>query len=198
MGKKIEPRCIQRWNTIFNITESWETIFSCFFSCLRGTHIQSFQFKILHNIINCNKKLFDMKIKPSPTCSYCPCIDDSVHFFYGCDKVKEFWISFFNWWNTTDTIQTNFPNFPSSQDILLGIHTQDDIITALNFCIIHAKYYIYKDRLFHDNSLSFMGFLSYLKYQLQIEDTICRNEGNPEHFTKFANIYLELCTRFNH
>ena len=46
---------------------------------LRETKLQSFQYKIINRIINCNKKLFDMKIEHSPVCSYCDQTDDIGH-----------------------------------------------------------------------------------------------------------------------
>ena len=42
--------------------EEWTAVFLRPYICLRETKMQSFQYKIIHSIINCNKKLCDMKI----------------------------------------------------------------------------------------------------------------------------------------
>ena len=59
--------------------------------CLRETKLQSFQYKIIQRIINCNKKLFDMTIKNSPICTYCDQTDDIGHLFFLCKDVYQFW-----------------------------------------------------------------------------------------------------------
>ena len=69
------------------------------YKSVQETQLQSFQYKIIHRIIACNKKLFDMKIKDSPTCNFCNKIDDIDHFFFYCPIVQTVWRLFFNWWN---------------------------------------------------------------------------------------------------
>ena len=65
--KCITPTCVHKCNeTHQRQEEEWADIFTRTFKVVRETKIQSFQFKLVHRIINCNKKLFDMKIKASP------------------------------------------------------------------------------------------------------------------------------------
>ena len=78
-----------------DIEEEWSVIFSRPYKSVRETQLQSFQYKIIHRIIACNKKLFDMKIKDSPTCNFCNQIDDIDHFFFNCPMVQTLWRSFF-------------------------------------------------------------------------------------------------------
>ena len=49
--------------------EKWIDVFLRPYIYSRETKLQPFQYKIINRIINCNKKLFDMKIKHSPVCS---------------------------------------------------------------------------------------------------------------------------------
>ncbi len=43
--------------------KTWPRIFKLPFQVIRETKIQTFQYKILHRIISCNKWLFNIKIK---------------------------------------------------------------------------------------------------------------------------------------
>ena len=59
------PVCIEKWKEIYPEikNEEWNEIFKHPFRITRETKLQTFQYKIIHRIINCNKKLYDMKIK---------------------------------------------------------------------------------------------------------------------------------------
>ena len=115
---------ITKWNATATgqISDNeWSNIFQRSYQTLRETKIQSLQFKIIHRIINCNKKLFDMKIKETPKCSYCDAIDDIPHFFMRCENVLDLWTRFFNWWNQVGYHNVNFPTPQSENDILFGL-----------------------------------------------------------------------------
>ena len=68
--KYVTPTCVLKWKTLhvdFDMSEEeWADVFLRPYICLRETKLQSFQDKIINRIINCNKKLFDMKIKKLP------------------------------------------------------------------------------------------------------------------------------------
>ena len=68
-----------------------------------------------------------MKIKDSPICSYCPLIDNCLHFFYECEQVEQFWSSFFLWWNSLNS-QKDTPIIKDPQLILFGIPESSDNI----------------------------------------------------------------------
>ena len=90
--KRLTPKCIARWKSDFPEAETkeWGKIFNTAFRTTRETKLQTFQYKILHRIITCNKKLFDMKIKDSPKCSYCEAVDNIAHFFVSCSHAYRF------------------------------------------------------------------------------------------------------------
>ena len=57
-----------------------------------NAHMQSFQYKILNNVLSLNKKLYTFGIKPSPLCSFCNLYDKTpLHIFYECDAVECLW-----------------------------------------------------------------------------------------------------------
>ena len=80
--------------------------------------------------------------------------DDISHFFFHCPNVRHVWYLFFQMWNGIEYHRVNVPNYPDVYDILLGIKNMNDGHEVLDFCKLHIKYNIYKQRLFHDNTLS--------------------------------------------
>ncbi len=62
---------------------------------------------------------------------------------------------------------------------------------VLNCCTLYAKYYIYIQRLFNNNTLDLYVCLTQLKQALQIEENICR-KNNEDNFFKFHFIYEKL------
>ena len=77
-----------------------------------------------------------------------------------------------------------FPNYPDVYDILFGIKNKNDGHEVLNFCKLYIKYYIYKQRLFHDNTLSISEIFNEIRYKLDIERKICKNDDKQVNFGK--------------
>ena len=156
------------------------------------TQIQYFQYKIIHRIIACNKKLFDMKIKDSANCTLCHQIDDISHFFFHCPTVQIFWVSFFNWWNNVGYSVVDFPGSISVKHILFGFIQETDDHFVLNYCLQYAKFYVYKHRLFGENNLDIQGLQNYLRWKIRIERQISINEGKVFKFQKFLILHDNL------
>ncbi len=63
-----DPKCLKAWTKEFPGLKSvenktWKRIFNTSFIVLRDTKLQSFQYRIIHKIIPCNKWLHTIKIK---------------------------------------------------------------------------------------------------------------------------------------
>ncbi len=56
--------------------------------------------------------------------------------------------------------------------ILFGFPPNSDVMQVLNFCMLYAKYYIYVQRLFNNNTLDLYTCLNQLKQALKIERNI--------------------------
>ena len=117
------PKCLEKWRTIYDglSDEVVENYFRLPFYAVRETKTQSFQYKMIHRIINCNKKLYEMKIKPSPLCDHCGSVDDIPHFFVLCRIVLLFWKDFFGWWNSFNHIIGQSFDLTGTKEILFGI-----------------------------------------------------------------------------
>lgn len=172
------PACINKWTQDFPkfveaADDLWENIFKLPFNTIEETKIQSFQFKLIHRIINCNKKLFDMKLIDNPVCNYCNnnIIDDLKHFFLWCPQVFKFWQSLFEWINRTQmftsTLTTGIADF--EENILFGFQIVDNVFQCINYVILIAKFFIYRQRLFANNNIDFLEFLGNLKYKLKVK-----------------------------
>ena len=58
-----------------------------------NTYLRSFQYKILHNILFLNKKLYLSGKTKDPLCSYCNTNDKTpIHLFCECNSAKSLWL----------------------------------------------------------------------------------------------------------
>ncbi len=70
-------------------TPYMENIFNMSFITIRDTKIQTFQYKIIHNIIPCNQWLYNIiKIKVKNKCTFCN--DNLPYFFLNVIKSNNF------------------------------------------------------------------------------------------------------------
>ncbi len=81
-----DPKCLKALTKEFPGLKSvenktWKRIFNTPFIVLRDTKLQSFQYRIIHKIIPCNKWLHTIKIKKDNICNFCSEVDDIIHFF---------------------------------------------------------------------------------------------------------------------
>ena len=192
-----EPTCIRKWKEDypkFNDAEVtlWSDIFKTPYKTTIETQLQSFQYQVIHRLITCKKRLFDLKIKDSPKCEFCNDIDTIVHFFVYCPKIEAFWKSFFLWWNKVDDLKIS-PNCEHLEEsILFGFQIEGGIFDVLNYCILVAKFYIYKQRLFTENNIDLYTFLVQLKYRLRILYNICKHSNTLDKFEKYQSLYEQL------
>ena len=70
----------------------WTAIYMLPYFVTYNTYMQTFQYKILNNVLFLNKKLHNFGIKPSPLCSSCNLYNKvRLHVLYECDAVKWLW-----------------------------------------------------------------------------------------------------------
>ena len=73
-------------------------------------YMRSFQYKILNNVLDLNKKLQIFGIKSSPQCSFCNLYDENpFHIFYECDRVKFLWSELVQCFQNTLILRTLTP-----------------------------------------------------------------------------------------
>ena len=75
-----------------------------------NTYMQSFQYKLLNNVLFLNKKLHIFEIKSSPLCSFCNLCDKTpLHIFYECDSVKCLWSDLVQYFKNSLVLPTPTP-----------------------------------------------------------------------------------------
>ena len=181
--------CIYKWQEKYPTLsdDCWAKIFKNSFRITKETKLQSLQYKIIHRVIMCKKKLNEMRILDSPLCVYCQENDDLSHFFINCPYVKEFWLAIFNWISTIYETQINIQDI----EIIFGLQENDEYKEVLNFIILIAKHFIYRNRINDIHILNLQSFKADLRYRLKIQHIIY-SKVNPTQFEKCLPIFNSL------
>ena len=131
-----------------------------------------FQYKILHNILFLNKKLYLVGITKSPLCSYCNTNDETpIHLFCECNSTKSLWLQL----NRHFHSDLKFPEL-TPQTAILGIFNDSvSNIHLINHILLLFKLYIYRSRN---------------KYRLNINEHLANilNIKKLENVTAFSNV----------
>lgn len=182
-----------RWNDIFPVDqeaqqEYWTGIYKSPYRAIRDTKLQSFQFRLIHRFIPCNKFLHNIKIKRTDTCSFCSGTDTIEHFLFQCHGVQVFWKNFILWFNRETDIQLNV----SLRAFLFGVPPDTPKAKVINFLLLFFKFFLYRQKLFYQGSLSLIHILQELKTRLRVEKYLTKIEHKPSHFTQWSRIYDAL------
>ena len=186
------PTAIEKWIEEFPFLN--ETDFKRFFSLpyktIRDTKIQTFQYKLLNNILPCRATLYVWKLTDNDKCQYCNSYDGLSHYFYECKVTKPFWKQLENWIYHVSSIKVPL----SKVDIIFSIpFDDDDFLHSLNFIVMYGKCYIYKCKL-ENNNIFLLDFLVDLKNILVIEKYRTNIEGKDMIFNRILGAYYdELC-----
>ncbi len=113
------------------------------------------------------------------------------HFVLYCPKVHEFWEHWANWWKSISNIDIRKAN-NLEECVVFGFSGNNNLTQLLNYCIIYSKCYIYIQRLFDNNNLELYAYLTFLKYNLNMEYQICKNNNRADKFERFLFIHDNL------
>ena len=113
--------------------------------------MQSFQYKLLNNVLFLNEKLHIFGIKSSPLCSFCNLCDKTpLHIFYECDSIKCLWSDLVHYFQNSLVLPILTPQ--TAIFWFLG-STNSDLI---NHIVLIFKLYVYRSRekqFIHINNL---------------------------------------------
>ena len=63
------------------------------------SYVKAFQYKVLHNILYRNKKLFKIGFRRDDFCTFCEAEPETLyHILYQCPYSKRFWNDFESYW----------------------------------------------------------------------------------------------------
>lgn len=120
----------------------WKEIYSLPFRTSLDTKSREFQYKLLNRCLITNSFLNKIGIIPSPACSFCGEMNESLeHFFISCRYTKDFWAEVIKWFDNQGVKIKHL----SEKDIMFGIlRCEDELL--INHILIIAKQYLYSCR----------------------------------------------------
>ena len=148
------------------------------------TKLRSFQFKICHNILFTNEKLFRVGITTTDKCNICKKeVETLSHLFVTCDHVKLLWKKI------EENLLSPFGvDVLTEVDILLGVKTTDKLNPIVNHIILETKYYIYMSSLSEQRPI-YQQLKNRLKITESIEESIAHKKGKIEkHLYKWYHL----------
>ena len=164
----------------------WSVTFELPYKILREPYFHSFQYKILHRIVNCGDNLFKWNIIDSPKCHYCTFIDTIEHHFFYCEIIQAF----------LENLEIKLKDIYDREiklsicEILLGLNLENSSLShCINTVIIWGKWYINKNKSFC-KAVLINDFLKIIKSKVEILEKIYSKEKK---INKFYKVYRTLC-----
>ena len=179
-----EPTAITTWLDIFPFLGkvSWKNIFRNTHQIAPDTYFQSFQFKIVHRLINCNYNLFKWNIKDTPFCDYCNIhIDTLEHHFYLCAYCKSFWEEVSEYLTRSLSLKQELKL--TICEVIFGIefaHSPKAVSRVINMITLLGKWYINNNRV-NGKMLSVPEFISTVKRKMHIYKLIYEKADKGMH-----------------
>lgn len=181
---KTPIRSQRQWETSLSVggPEEWKDIYQRPYRTSRETRLQSFQLRVCHRTITCNKLLHRYRIKDDDKCSICDCIDSLEHFLVLCPPCEDFWRSVFRWikaatgWDLSGL---------SPKETLLGVPRDYPNAHQVNFLLLVSRFFIHRQRLFHGCNLNIIHWIREVRNRLLTEKQVCQAEGKPGKFSRW-------------
>ena len=139
------PTSITTWIDRFPFLENinWRDIYELPYKIVSEPYLQSYQYKIINRILNCNERLNKWKIKDGPECDSCGEIDTIDHRLYNCRESKKIWEGIYKWIKENFDIKITF----TICEVLFGMPANNDVyIKLFNFIILIVKWFINKKK----------------------------------------------------
>ena len=176
--KYCEPTAVNAWIDLFPFLNDadWSKIFSLPFAIQKEPYLQTFQYKIINRLLNCNYNLKKWKLKPSNNCIYCAEIDTLEHHLFECSESQKIWKNLNKW--MTQNLEFSF-KFSICEIIFGLIGLNDENIKITNFLILITKFYINKNRT-KEEPLYFFELLSVIRQKVLLNNFF---QYTNEHFS---------------
>ena len=185
------PSCINAWWDKYKIQfddQQWKCIFQLAHGVTKDTKIRELNAKIVHRVYPSKSYVSHFDKSVNETCNICNVKCDIIHMFYSCQNIKPFWNQFTKWYSQIKQIHLVLT------DVIFGIIDKKSVL--LNFCLLHAKWYLhrgYKECTYNrEYKPSFLHYLIYLKYAIQVEETISINYNREDYYGTYFTILDEI------
>lgn len=121
-------------------------------------------------------------------CDYCNNQDTIIHFLYECPKVQNLWVQFSTWFETQTNVNLNV----SPQEYMLGMVTNRNNVRVINTLILYFKFFVFRQKLFHNCELNLLALLAEVKSKITTEKFICTAQNKASHFDSWKDILHAL------
>ena len=150
----------------------WKEIYSLPFCTSLDTKSCEFQYKLLNRCLVTNSFLNKIGIIPSPACSFCGELNESLeHFFICCRYTKDFWAEVIKWFDNQGVKIEHL----SDKDMMFGIlRCEDELL--INHILITAKQYLCSCRQ-NKSRPSIKVFNSKIKMIHQLDTMIAKSNN---------------------
>ena len=156
------PVCEQLFSTTYGIQEDeWSEIYLLPFKCTIEVKMRLFQFKMLHNILYTNDRLYKMKIVNSEMCTFCDsALETPVHLFFDCNVTTKLRHEFVD--KIGKEFNAKFEDFTRKR-VMIGFikDWKGPNRMLLNHLIMLFKRYIYTQKC-KNTDLSLHGLISFI------------------------------------
>ena len=130
-------------NIFNNFNFDWNKIYILPRLVTLDSVLRSSQYKVLHNILFLNQKLFLFRTVSSPLCSFCNREEETIlHTFYSCIFTKALW-------NDLKNSVEGFLQLPdlTTQSTMFGfLDINTNVYLISNHLLLIFKFYVYKAR----------------------------------------------------
>lgn len=167
----------------------WPSIHVIPYRTTRDTKLQSFAFRIVYRLVTCNKYLHKIRIAQVSDCSFCGLEDSISHFFLTCHNAQRFWQFLHQWCENHLDISISQL---SAAEKLLGITRPLQDKKVVNWIILQAKFFIHRNKLFHNNDLALIAFLAEMRAKLYTEQRACQRENKANKFRIWRKLFNAL------
>jgi len=179
------PTCKQKWHDKygFHFTDTqWKRIFILARSLTSNTKLIEFQFKIIHRVYASNSYVSHFDNTVNRLCTVCNVSNNIIHQFAECNSLKTFWDQFIEWMTRVEgkNIQLD------TASIIFGIFT--GISNRLNFCILHAKWYIHLQKQSNQH-VQYNQFMKYFNNVICIEHQLAVNRKCVIEFRNVLGVF---------
>ena len=131
-------------NLFSNVELPWKEIYLNARKATANSHLRSFNYKIINNVLYLNEKLFQFGKTQSPLCSFCHNeAETTLHVFHKCSVTKTLWNQLSLFFET----DLDFPDLTTQAALFGFINESDNNLNILqNHILLIFKLYIYQSR----------------------------------------------------
>lgn len=109
------------------------------------------------------------------------------HFIFSCPLVQTFWTRLWSWFEqeTDSQLQVSLRSF------LFCVNSVPQAGVP-NLLLTFMKFYMYRQKFYHQGIFPLIHFLQELRTRLAIEKHICASQNKASHFRQWQHIYSAL------